>query len=59
MENEVLVEKNSVDTVPIKLLHLINIPNDSEQKVAATPSFGAGNRKFVFDTKEKELLYIN
>ena len=51
-ESEVADDRNSPDA--LKPLHLIHVPNDTDQKVEATPSFGNGNRKFEFDTKEKE-----
>ena len=59
MESEVVLDRNSPENPPLKPLNIINIPSDSEQKVAATPSFGTGNKNFVFDGKEKDLLYIN
>ena len=55
-ESELVDDKNVPDIG--KPMHLFNTPSDSEQKVEATPSFGAGKRNFVFE-REKESLEIN
>ena len=57
IESELIDDRNSPDIQ--KPLPLINVPNDSDQKVTATPSFGNGNRRFIFEAKEKDVLDIN
>ena len=55
-ESELVNDKNGLEIG--KPMNLFNPTGDSEQKVAATPSFGAGKRNFVFE-REKEPLVIN
>ena len=62
LENEVIFDKSNSDSVPsFRPIHILHIPSDSEQKLEPTPSFGSGNKNFIFDasSKEKDYLEIN
>lgn len=50
-ESEVLIERSSPDILPMKPFPLGG-GKEVEAKIAPTPSFGNGNKKFVFEAKE-------
>ena len=62
LESEVIFDKSNMDSISsFKPIHVIHIPDNSDQKFEPTPSFGSGHKNFVFDSsfKENQLLDIN
>ena len=55
-ENEVVFDRTYKDNISIKPFPILHPSNDTDIKVTATPSFGAGNRKFIFEGVEKDSL---
>jgi hypothetical protein len=57
-ESEVVFDKHSDSSIG-KCVPIIHVASDSEGKVAPTPSFGTGNKKFEFEIKERDSVNIN
>ena len=59
-ENEFVISSNFKELQPNRPPPILQILNDTDQRIEETPIFGASKRTaFVFESKDKDNLEIN